>query len=90
VFRYSNEHGQAPQYPENPNGSVNHIAGIADRTGRILGLMPHPERHFLFIQHPYWTRLGKKEKLGQGARIFYNGVNYVKKHLLEGALIAHN
>lgn len=79
AFRYRAADGSDPQYPQNPNGSQNHIAGITDRSGRILGLMPHPERHFLFTQHPYWTRLPKKDN-GDGAKIFENGVNYVKKH----------
>lgn len=82
IFRYTAADGPAPQYPENPNGSMDHIAGITDRTGRILGLMPHPERHFLFQQHPFWTRLLKKAGRGEGARIFENGVRYVKEKLL--------
>ena len=48
-----------------------------------LGLMPHPERHFLFEQHPYWTRLTKKSEFGDGAKIFENGINYVKENLLK-------
>jgi len=47
-----------------------------------LGLMPHPERHFLFIQHPYWTRLSNNGRYGQGAKIFENGIKYIKKNLL--------
>ena len=72
-----------PKYPENPNGSVADIAGIVDKTGRILGMMPHPERHFLFTQHPYWTRLKKNGKYGHGAKIFENGINYAKENLLK-------
>jgi phosphoribosylformylglycinamidine synthase len=82
AFRYVRADGQPGAYPENPNGSTDDIAGITDLTGRILGLMPHPERHFLFTQHPFWTRLGKKTKLGDGARVFENGVAYVKRNLL--------
>lgn len=82
VFRYCEQDGAEPDYPDNPNGSCDHVAGITDRTGRILGLMPHPERHFLFQQHPFWTRLKVREKYGDGAKIFQNGVNYVKKNLL--------
>ncbi len=82
VFRYQSPEGKAPRYPENPNGSVDDIAGICDPTGRVLGLMPHPERLFLFTQHPFWTRLEKKSPLGDGARIFQNGVNYVREKLL--------
>lgn len=82
VFRYCDENGRKPVYPQNPNGAVDDIAGITDPTGRILGLMPHPERHFLFLQHPSWTRQKKKEKFGDGAKIFENGVAYIKKNLI--------
>lgn len=82
IFRYCSPTGGHAHGMENPNGSFDDIAGIADRTGRVLGLMPHPERHFLFTQHPSWTRMKKRGKLGDGAQIFINGVNYVKKNLI--------
>ena len=82
AFRYCAPAGGRPGYPQNPNGSVDNIAGLTDKTGRILGLMPHPERHFLFEHHPHWTRLAKKGPFGDGAKIFENGVNYVKENLL--------
>ncbi len=82
IFRYCDENGEKPDYPQNPNNAVDDIAGITDQTGRILGLMPHPERHFLSIQHPSWTRINSREKYGAGAKIFANGVEYVKKNLL--------
>jgi len=82
AFRYCDSRGKRAKYPENPNGSVEDIAGITDPTGRILGLMPHPERHFLFTQHPFWTRLNNNGRYGQGAKVFENGVNYVRKNLL--------
>ena len=82
VFRYCTSDGGTPQYPENPNGSLDNIAGITDVSGRILGLMPHPERHFLFTQHPSWTRLAKRSRYGDGAKIFENGIRYVKEKLL--------
>jgi len=80
AFRYCTVDGETPGYPDNPNGSRDHIAGITDKTGRVLGLMPHPERHFLFTNHPYWTRLERNGKYGDGAQIFKNGVEYVKKN----------
>jgi phosphoribosylformylglycinamidine synthase len=80
VLRYCTANGGKPSYPDNPNGAVDDIAGICDTTGRVLGLMPHPERHFLFEQHPFWTRLKKTGDFGDGARIFENGVNYVKEN----------
>jgi phosphoribosylformylglycinamidine synthase subunit PurQ / glutaminase len=80
VFEYCDEDGKRKGYPHNPNGSVESIAGICDPTGRILGLMPHPERHVSRLQHPSWTRSGQKGP-GDGLQIFTNGVNFVKKHL---------
>ncbi len=82
VFSYVAADGSKPVYPDNPNGSTEDIAGLTDPTGRILGLMPHPERHFLATQHPFWTRLKKKSRFGDGAKVFQNGVDYVKKNLL--------
>jgi phosphoribosylformylglycinamidine synthase I len=81
VLRYCTVDGGKPLYPDNPNGATDDIAGISDTTGRIFGLMPHPERHFLFEQHPYWTRLTKKSEFGDGVKIFENGINYVKENL---------
>ena len=66
--------GSVP-YPENPNGSERNIAGICDDTGRILGLMPHPERFVDQIQHPRWTREELPEA-GDGLAMFQNAVNY--------------
>lgn len=80
AFRYCSFEGNDPGYPENPNGSQGDVAGITDPSGRILGLMPHPERHFFATQHPFWTRLPGKGPLGQGALIFENGVNYVREN----------
>lgn len=76
VFRYIDEKGIPTQkYPENPNGSLNAIAGICDTTGRILGLMPHPERFVKIEQHPNWRRL--KIKQPQGLPIFENMIKYI-------------
>lgn len=61
--------------PENPNGSLANIAGLSDVTGRVLGLMPHPERFLFATQHPQWTRL-KLRGEGQGMQVFRNAVNY--------------
>ncbi len=68
--------GGAAEYPHNPNGSVDDIAGICDVTGRVLGLMPHPERHLDPTNHPQWTRVGLDE--GDGVPIFRNAVLYFK------------
>ena len=63
-------------YPWSPNGSVEAIAGICDATGRIFGLMPHPERYTHPTHHPRWTREGCRAP--DGLHIFRNAVNYVR------------
>lgn len=62
-------------YPLNPNGSAYNIAALSDPTGRVLGLMPHPERFLFATQHPQWTRLGLEGE-GAGMQLFRNAVNY--------------
>lgn len=62
---------------DNPNGSVDDIAGVCDATGLIFGLMPHPERHIDPIQHPAWTSRKPLPAEGQGLQIFRNAVQYV-------------
>ncbi|MFH1847880.1 MAG: phosphoribosylformylglycinamidine synthase I [Candidatus Omnitrophota bacterium] len=81
VFRYVSRGGAFSGYPENPNGSQDNIAGMCDTTGRIFGLMPHPERHIDILQHPNWTRIRKKKE-GDGLAIFRSGVSYARKNLL--------
>jgi phosphoribosylformylglycinamidine synthase subunit PurQ / glutaminase len=75
VLRYVDASGQPGPFPVNPNGSQDDIAGACDTTGRILGLMPHPERHVLPTQHPRWTREGLAKE-GDGLRLFRNAVRY--------------
>lgn len=65
-------------YPDNPNGATNDIAGICDATGRVCGLMPHPERHLDPLQHPRWTRLKELPKEGDGFAVFKNAVAFFK------------
>jgi phosphoribosylformylglycinamidine synthase len=62
-------------FPHNPNGSTANIAGLSDPTGRVLGLMPHPERFLFATQHPQWTRR-KLSGEGAGMQIFRNAVEY--------------
>jgi len=80
LFRYTDAQGQAAGYPWNPNGSVDNIAGICDPTGRIIGLMPHPERHCLPLQDPRWPREGLREE-GEGLRIFQRAVRFVHEEM---------
>jgi phosphoribosylformylglycinamidine synthase subunit PurQ / glutaminase len=75
---YTDELGSTEAgYPHNPNGSMNNIAGVCDPTGRVFALMPHPERHIRFTQHPQWTRKKPKE-FGDGLAIFKNAVKFAK------------
>jgi len=53
ALRYVDERGKPGAYPINPNGSIDDIAGICDPTGRVLGLMPHPERFVDITHHPH-------------------------------------
>ena len=62
-------------FPANPNGSAANAAGLCDSTGRVLGLMPHPERFVDATQHPRWTR-EPVEQPGAGLRVFRNAVEY--------------
>jgi phosphoribosylformylglycinamidine synthase I len=80
VVRYTDIDGQLGGYPWNPNGSVGNIAGICDVTGRVFGLMPHPEAYQHFTNHPRWTREPVPRE-GMGVQIFRNAVSYVKEAL---------
>jgi phosphoribosylformylglycinamidine synthase len=77
VLRYVDARGQPGPYPCNPNGSQGDVAGLCDASGRVFGLMPHPERHVLPTQHPRWTRRGLAEE-GDGLHLFRNAVEYFK------------
>ena len=75
VLRYTDSKGNLSGYPFNPNGSLNSIAGITDKTGKIFGLMPHPERFMFEHQWPSWK---EKQVEPFGLQIFKNGVEYFK------------
>jgi phosphoribosylformylglycinamidine synthase I len=84
ALRYCDEDGNPGPFPINPNGSVDDIAGLTDKTGLILGLMPHPERHVHPTQHPAWSaaRVGGVSDLGSprvpsGRIIFESAVRYL-------------
>ncbi len=81
AFKYVDENGDEGDYPVNPNGSVESIAGLTDSTGRVLGLMPHPERFVRRTQHPRWTRSDDVDS--DGMTIFDNAVKYVRENLFE-------
>jgi phosphoribosylformylglycinamidine synthase len=77
VLRYTSRTGGEPVYPEDPNGSMGHIAGVCNRRGTIFGLMPHPERFLFRLNHPRWTREDLPEE-GDGAAFFRNACEYCK------------
>ena len=59
----------------NPNGSMANVAGLCDPTGRVFGLMPHPERYLDRLHHPRWTR-GEGRDPGDGFQLFVNAVTF--------------
>lgn len=78
ALSYADASGAPTQtYPANPNGSLHAIAGICDATGRIFGLMPHPEAYTHATNHPQWTRKTLPER-GDGMALFDNAVAYLK------------
>jgi phosphoribosylformylglycinamidine synthase subunit PurQ / glutaminase len=77
ALTYASRDGMTPAYPENPNGSLLAIAGICDRTGRILGLMPHPEAFINPYQHPRWTK--ELPARAAGLLIFEQGINEARR-----------
>lgn len=82
ALQYADPVTQKPteKYPLNPNGSVEGIAGICDETGRLFGLMPHPEAYLDFVNHPRWTREKVPEE-GMGLAIFRNAVEHIRRDL---------
>lgn len=80
VFRYVGKDGNPAGYPHNPNGSIDNIAAICDETGRVFGMMPHPEAFMHRTNHPAWTREELPEE-GAGMAIFRNAVEYANENL---------
>lgn len=74
--------GQVPvRYVDNRNGSAGAVAGVCDPTGRIFGLMPHPDRYLDWSNHPFWTRLSPEVRAGEppGLQLFRNAVEAVRE-----------
>ena len=63
-------------FPHNPNGAQANVAGVCDVSGRVFGLMPHPERHIDPTQHPCWTRRSEQPEHGDGLAMFRNAVEW--------------
>lgn len=83
VLKYSGPDYAAPtmDFPANPNGSINAIAAICDPTGRLMGMMPHPEAYVHYTHHPRWTREELPEE-GDGLILYKNAADYVRENLL--------
>ncbi|MDW7711211.1 MAG: phosphoribosylformylglycinamidine synthase subunit PurQ [Deferrisomatales bacterium] len=82
TLRYADAEGQPTQrYPDNPNGSVGAVAGLCDPTGRIFGLMPHPEAFLHRTNHPRWTREDLPDE-GQGVALFRNAVEFLRREVV--------
>jgi phosphoribosylformylglycinamidine synthase len=75
VLKYCDEKGRDAGFPYNPNGSVGGVAGICSPSGKVFGLMPHPERNIEPFHHPRWTRNGTGAE-GDGLRVFRNAVSF--------------
>ena len=76
---------QTSEFPLNPNGSANNIAGICDKSGRVFGLMPHPEAYLSPFNHPHWTHQkinGTLPSKGLGLKMFRNAVEFAKENLV--------
>ncbi|MEM9365149.1 MAG: phosphoribosylformylglycinamidine synthase subunit PurQ [Planctomycetota bacterium] len=80
ALRYSDAEGTLSEnvlpFPSNPNGGDANVAGVCDATGRVFGLMPHPERHIDPTHHPSWTRRETQPECGDGMAVFHNAVEY--------------
>ncbi|MDH3255710.1 MAG: phosphoribosylformylglycinamidine synthase subunit PurQ [Acidobacteriota bacterium] len=79
AVRYVDPRGEPTEvWPHNPNGSAGAVAGVCDPTGRLFGLMPHPDAFLYAFQHPQWTRQRYTRQIAdeaQGLTVFRNGVD---------------
>ncbi len=75
ALRYLGKENGMVKYPENPNGSIENVAALTDSTGRVLGLMPHPERNMLPTHPPSGT--GDSNTAGHGCRLFQRAVKHL-------------
>ncbi|MBF0102116.1 MAG: phosphoribosylformylglycinamidine synthase subunit PurQ [Desulfobacterales bacterium] len=93
VLQYTKADGTLAngEFPYNPNGSLSDIAGICDPTGKIFGLMPHPEAFHMWANHPLWhqehERIKRKQRpefdgLTHGIRLFKNAIDYIQESVM--------
>ncbi len=76
AMQYTSCNGASAEYPDNPNGSMKDVAGLCDPSGRVFGLMPHPERFVHETQHPEWT--SRDNAQADGRLIFESGVAHFR------------
>lgn len=69
-------------YPQNPNGAQGAVAGLCDPSGRIFGLMPHPEAYVHRTHHPRWTREEQLPEEGMGLWLYQNAVRFIENELV--------
>jgi phosphoribosylformylglycinamidine (FGAM) synthase-like amidotransferase family enzyme len=83
-LKYSDSDYRAPtmKYPMNPNGSMASVAGLCDETGRLFGLMPHPEAYVHRTHHPRWTREENLPEEGMGLWLYQNAVAFIRRELI--------
>lgn len=89
-LKYATAYGEATEkYPENPNGSADGVAAVTDSTGRILGMMAHPEAALFFTHDPRWHReKEKRQRRGEplpqyadGYALFHNAMHYLTEQV---------
>ncbi|MDD2556683.1 MAG: phosphoribosylformylglycinamidine synthase subunit PurQ [Desulfuromonadaceae bacterium] len=83
VLKYSDAAYISPtmEFPLNTNGSMAAIAGLTDPSGRVFGLMPHPEAYLHRTHHPRWTREELPEE-GMGLWLYKNAINFIREQVL--------
>jgi phosphoribosylformylglycinamidine synthase len=86
ALTYARPDGSAArgEFPFNPNGSDDDIAGVTDGSGLVLGLMPHPERFVATMQHPNWAASKDAQREGAGLKLFINAVQHVQQAVGSG------
>jgi len=84
ALRYCDADGNiAADYPALPNGAEMSCAALADPTGRVLGMMPHPEAFLTIYNHPDWARrrpAGDANEAGEGLRLFRNIIEHIRRN----------
>ena len=76
-LQYTNKNGQVTEsYPDNPNGSPEGIAALCNKSGTVMGMMPHPEAYHHYTNHPQWMRRPRTQEDGEGIHFFRNAYEH--------------